>query len=171
MTASKTDRRLGIAIAVLSLIGIGIAGYLTYVHYADLHIVCFTGGGCETVQASRYAKFAGIPVPLLGLVGYVSILGSLLIPRELGRAAGMLLALSGFGFSVYLTWLELAKIKAICQWCVGSAIVMTLLAIVATWRFWVYEGELAPVTGAIDDSGGSGSSSGGSTGENSNGDA
>lgn len=142
MTPSKTDKRLGIAVAVLCLMGIGIAGYLAYVHYADLHVACFVGGGCDTVQASRYAKFAGVPVPVLGLVGYVSILISLLIPRELGRGAGMLLALSGFGFSMFLTWLELAKIKAICQWCVGSAIVMTLLAIVTTWRFWVYEGQL-----------------------------
>lgn len=142
MNSSNTDRRLGIAVAVLGLIGLGIAGYLTYVHYADKGIICLVGGGCETVQASRYAKFAGIPVPLLGLLGYISILASLLIPREAGRALGMLFALSGFGFSVYLTWLELAKIKAICQWCVGSAVVMTLLAIVTTWRFWVYEGAL-----------------------------
>lgn len=152
MIASKTDKRLGIAVAVLSLIGVGIAGYLTYVHYADLNILCLTGGGCETVQASRYAKFVGIPVPLLGLFGYVSILGSLLIPRELGRGIGMLFALSGFGFSMYLTWLELARIKAICQWCVASAVVMTLLAIVTTWRFWVYEGQLEAVGGAIEDS-------------------
>lgn len=146
MTTSKTDRRLGITVLVLCLMGMGIAGYLTYVHYADIHIACFAGGGCDTVQASRYAKFAGVPVPLLGLVGYISILLSLLVPREIGRGLGMLFALSGFGFSMYLTWLELVKIKAICQWCVGSAIVMTLLAIVTTWRFWVYEEQLEAET-------------------------
>lgn len=169
MSDSKTDRRLGISVLVLCLMGIGIAGYLAYVHYANKHIVCLVGGGCETVQASRYAKFAGIPVPVLGLVGYVSILLSLLVPGEAGRGLGMLLALSGFGFSAYLTWLELVRIKAICQWCVGSAIVMTSLAIVTTWRFWRYEGQLETVVPG-GSSGGEGSAAGGSSGDNSSGD-
>ncbi|MFY9263944.1 MAG: vitamin K epoxide reductase family protein [Solirubrobacterales bacterium] len=133
-----SDRRLGAAVGVLSLAGIGISGYLTYVHYADLDVLCLVGGGCETVQNSRYAKFAGVPVPVLGLAGYVSILLSLLIPGDAGRATAALFALTGFGFSVYLTWLELVRIKAICQWCIGSATVMTLLAIVSVARLWRY---------------------------------
>jgi uncharacterized membrane protein len=128
-----TDRRLAYAIAVLGLIGLGIASYLTYVHYEGLKAVCFASG-CETVQSSRYAKVAGIPVPVLGLVGYVSILGSLLVRGETGLFAGVLIALIGFGFSLYLTYLELFKIHAICQWCVGSAVVMALLAIVTVGR-------------------------------------
>lgn len=134
-----TDRRLGIAIAFISVVGIGIASYLTYVHYADLKPICLADGGCEVVQQSRYAKFAGIPVPLLGLIGYVSILGSLLIPGDLGRAATALLAIFGFGFSIYLTYLEIFKIEAICQWCVASAILMTLMAIVSVLRLWRYQ--------------------------------
>ena len=58
----STDRRLAIAIAVLCVIGIGIASYLTYVHYAGLKVLCLSSGGCETVQASKYAKLDGIPV-------------------------------------------------------------------------------------------------------------
>src|SRR5215470_13319949 len=77
MKATTTDQRLRIAIGVLCLIGIGIAGYLTYVHYAGLKVLCLSSGGCETVQASRYAKLGGIPVATLGLVGYIVILGSL----------------------------------------------------------------------------------------------
>jgi uncharacterized membrane protein len=133
-----TDRRLGIAIAVLGFIGLGIATYLTYVHYADLKPICGTGG-CETVQSSRYAKLGGVPVPVLGLLGYVSILLSLLIPGDIGRAATALFALFGFGFSCYLTYLELFRIHAICQWCVGSAVVMTLTAILAVTRLWRYQ--------------------------------
>src|SRR4051812_13799801 len=95
------DRRLAIAVALVSLAGIGIAGYLTYVHYADIDPVCAGGsGGCHAVQASAYAELAGVPVALLGLVGYIAILATVLIrPADMGRVAGAALALSGFGFS------------------------------------------------------------------------
>jgi uncharacterized membrane protein len=129
-----TDRRLRIAILVLSLIGVGIAGYLTYVHYEGLKVLCLSSGGCETVQASRYAKLDGVPVAVLGLLGYFGILGSLLVRGELGRIAGFAIALIGFGFSMYLTYRELFTIKAICQWCVSSAVLMTILAVLTAIR-------------------------------------
>jgi uncharacterized membrane protein len=128
------ERRLVIAIAVLCLIGIGIAGYLTYVHYAGIKVACLSGGGCETVQASKWSKLAGIPVSLLGLIGYITILGSLAIRGDTGRMAGFGVALIGFLFSMYLTYRELFTIKAICQWCVGSATLMTILAILTAVR-------------------------------------
>jgi uncharacterized membrane protein len=132
--ASSTDRRLRIAILVLSVIGIGVAGYLTYVHYEGLKVLCLSSGGCETVQASRYAKLDGVPVALLGLLGYVGILGSLAIRGETGRIAGFAIALIGFGFSMYLTYRELFTIKAICQWCVSSAVLMTVLVVLTAIR-------------------------------------
>jgi uncharacterized membrane protein len=127
------DRTLHRALIVLTLIGVGIASYLTYVHYQELRPVCTTGG-CERVQASRYAKVGGVPVPLIGLIGYLAILASLFVRGELARLATAAMAIGGFAFSVYLTSLELFEIHAICQWCVGSAIVMTLLAILSTIR-------------------------------------
>jgi uncharacterized membrane protein len=130
------DRRLRIAIIIVCLLGIGDAGYLTYIHYAGLKVVCLSGGGgCETVQASRYAKLGGIPVALLGLIGYISILGSTAIRGESGRATGVAIAFVGFCFSMYLTYRELFTIHAICQWCVGSAVLMTVLVILTTIRF------------------------------------
>ncbi len=131
----STDRRLQIAIVVLCLLGIGDAGYLTYVHYAGLKVACLSSGGCETVQASRWAKLDGMPVAVLGLIGYITILLSLAIRTELGRALGFGIALIGFGFSMYLTYRELFTIKAICQWCVGSAVLMTALVILTAIRF------------------------------------
>jgi uncharacterized membrane protein len=138
-TASRrvttTDRKLRIAIGLICLLGIGIAGYLTYVHYAGIKVACLAGGGgCETVQASRYSKLDGVPVSVLGLVGYVSILGSLAVRGELGRFAAFGIALIGFGFSAYLTYREVFTIKAICQWCVASAVLMTALAILTSVR-------------------------------------
>jgi uncharacterized membrane protein len=140
----RTDRRLRIAVGVLAFIGIGIAIYLTYVHYAKIKVACLAGGGgCETVQASTYSKLDGIPVSVLGLVGYVGIFGSLAIRAELGRIAGFGIALLGFLFSMYLTYREVFTIKAICQWCVGSAVLMTLLVILTAVRV-VREGSAQP---------------------------
>jgi uncharacterized membrane protein len=128
------DRGLRIAVVVLSVIGLGIAAYLTYVHYAGLKVAC-TNTGCETVQSSVYAKVSGVPVPVLGLVGYVAILGSAVLLRgDLSRVAGFGLALIGFLFSAYLTYRELFTIHAICEWCVSSAVVMTVLLVLTGIR-------------------------------------
>lgn len=132
--STNTDRNLKIAILVLALIGVGVAGYLTYVHYEGLKVLCLSSGGCETVQASQYAKLDGVPVAVLGLLGYIGILGSLAVRDEWGRIAGFAIALIGFGFSMYLTYRELFTIKAICQWCVSSAVLMTLLMILTAIR-------------------------------------
>lgn len=129
------DRRLAIAIFVVALIGVGVATYLTYIHYAGIKPICAAGGGgCEKVQSSVYSKLAGIPVAVLGLAGYLAILGSLLVRGDSGRLAGALIALCGFGFSAYLTYREVFSIKAICQWCVGSAVLMTILALLTMIR-------------------------------------
>ncbi len=132
--AGASHRRLRLAIAVVCLAGIGIAGYLTYVHYEGLKVVCLASGGCETVQSSSYAKLGGIPVAVLGLVGYVTILLSLAIRGDTGRGVGFGIALIGFLFSMYLTFRELFTIKAICQWCVASAVLMTALAVLTGVR-------------------------------------
>jgi uncharacterized membrane protein len=126
---------LTLAIAVLILAGIGVAGYLTIIHYAGIDPVCAGGSnGCHTVQASDYAELAGVPVALLGLIGYIGLAATLLVPGEPGRAAGMGLAIAGAGFSLYLTYLELFVIDAICQWCVASAVLMVTLAGLTTAR-------------------------------------
>jgi uncharacterized membrane protein len=130
----NVDRRLRIAIGVISLIGIAVATYLTYTHYAGLNVVCPVSGGCETVQKSVYSKLDGIPVAVLGLAGYISILISLAIRNELGRVAGFGIALIGCLFSLYLTYREIFTIKAICPWCVSSAVMMTLLTILTAIR-------------------------------------
>ncbi|MEZ5074306.1 MAG: vitamin K epoxide reductase family protein [Solirubrobacterales bacterium] len=132
MTRIRADRPTMIATA-LALVGIAIAAYLTWVHYEGISPVCTTGG-CERVQASTYAEIGPIPVALLGLIGYVLIFASLFVGGEIGRALTFMLTLAGFAFSLYLTYLELFVIDAICQWCVASAVVMTLLLVTATVR-------------------------------------
>jgi uncharacterized membrane protein len=140
-----SGRRLFLLTAGLAAVGTAIAGYLTWVHYADIEPICAgAGGGCEKVQTSSYAELEGVPVALIGLIGYLAILASLLVPGEAGRMGGAVLALIGFGFSAYLTYLELFEIDAICQWCVASAVVMTALAIATTARLLTASAASAP---------------------------
>jgi uncharacterized membrane protein len=128
--------RLRTASVVLALLGLGIAGYLTYVHYKGLHVACLAGGGgCEQVQASRYAKLAGVPVALLGLLAYAGILLVTTLRGETARLAGLALTVVGLGFSGYLTYRELFTLDAICQWCVASALIMSALTALTVARF------------------------------------
>jgi len=116
------------AIACLAVLGLAISIYLTWVHYADIEPVCTGISDCEKVQTSDYAELAGIPVAVLGIAGYASILVSLWMPVEVT----VLLAYVAVGFSAYLTWTELFKIDAICQWCVASALASLAIAVLAT---------------------------------------
>ena len=139
-----SERRLRLAALVLALAGIGVAAYLTYVHYAGLQPFCAGGShGCERVQSSSYASVGGLPVALLGLAGYVAIAVALVAPGERARLAATALAVTGFGFSAYLTYLELFVIDAICQWCVASAVILTLLAVLTVWRLLVADDPMA----------------------------
>jgi uncharacterized membrane protein len=138
-----TDRRLRVGALAVAGLGVGVAGYLTYVHYAGLQPFCAGGShGCERVQSSSYASLAGIPVAVLGLAGYAAIAIALIAPGERARLAAAALAVSGFGFSAYLTYLELFVIDAICQWCVASAALLTVLAVLAVWRLLLVDDRL-----------------------------
>jgi uncharacterized membrane protein len=129
---------------VLAVIGLGVASYLTYIHYEDIKPLCTAGTSCIKVQSSVYAKLAGVPVALMGLIGYVAVLASLLAPEgENTRFATVAFTVVGFGFSAYLTYRELFSIHAICEWCASSAVIMTVLMCLAIWRF--LRGDRLPV--------------------------
>jgi uncharacterized membrane protein len=118
------------AIAGLALLGLAISIYLTWVHYAGIEPVCTGISDCERVQTSGYAELVGIPVAVLGIVGYAAILASLTLRVEVTA----LLAYLAVAFSAYLTWAELFRIEAICQWCVASALASLAIAVLATFR-------------------------------------
>jgi uncharacterized membrane protein len=129
-------RGLKLTMIVLTVVGLGLASYLTYVHYSGIKPACSLGGSCEKVQTSAYSQLAGVPVALMGLIGYVTIMILLLAPeRETTRFATVAVTTIGFGFSAYLTYRELFSIHAICEWCVSSAVIMTLLVSLAASRF------------------------------------
>ena len=128
-----------LAIPILSLVGLGVALYLTLIESTSIPAVCGPIGDCNTVQQSSYARLFGvIPVGLLGAVGYLAILAAWAWQkaRKDGLAGYVPLALFGmslFGtlFSVYLTYLELFVIRAVCIWCLSSAVIITLLMLVS----------------------------------------
>ncbi len=121
---------------LLAAVGTGIAGYLTYVHYAGIDPVCTGGGGCEKVQTSEYSEIVGVPVALLGLFGYLVILAALALWRaETGRIAVLIVAWGGLAFSAYLQYRSLVTVDATCIWCLGSALTMLLITLTVTARF------------------------------------
>ncbi len=130
-----SGRALRLATALVALVGVGVAGYLTWAHYAGSQVVCVVGGGCETVQESEYAEIAGVPVALLGLVAYVVLLGLVAWDTEGARLAAATLAFVGLLFSLYLLALQLFVIDAICVWClVNDVVVAPLLAALTALR-------------------------------------
>lgn len=122
------------AMRLLMAAGIVVAGYLLWAYTFDEAIVCAGSSGCDLVKASRYSYIRGVlPLPLLGLFAYVtllalSLLGERLLPALLrGYLPVMIfgIAFAGFLYSAYLTYLEFFVIYAVCKWCMSSAFIMT----------------------------------------------
>lgn len=124
-----------VLIPILSALGLGVALYLTFIETTDTAAVCGPVGDCNAVQASPFAMLFGfLPVGLLGALGYIGILVAWFLGRRpdsaLGRVAPLLvfgMALFGALFTVYLTYLELFVIKAVCIWCLTSAVIMAIV--------------------------------------------
>ena len=122
------------AVATLALVGVLISVYMTAYKYGLIGTIACGTGGCQTVQNSPWSIFMGIPVPLIGLVGYGLLFATALIglqPRFEGdRRIAIVLVLGaviGAVFSAYLTYLEASVIHAWCRWCVVSAILAALI--------------------------------------------
>jgi uncharacterized membrane protein len=121
--------RMGAALA--SLLGLFVSAYLYLYKIGRIGTLACGTGGCETVQASEWSRFAGVDVALIGLVGYALLFAVALAALRPALAerqwpAGLLAGLAGIGvlFTAYLTYLELFVIHAICRWCVGSALII-----------------------------------------------
>ena len=137
-----TDVRLRRAIAVLALVGAGIAGYLTVVRALGEAPVCSTGG-CEKVQSSDYAEVVGIPVALLGLLAYLALFATALRAGPAFAAIGAGIALASLAFAFYLFIVQLVVIEAFCLWCLASDVVIAVIAPLAVWRM-VRESRVEP---------------------------
>jgi uncharacterized membrane protein len=131
----KISRWVDIAIPVLSILGLGASIYLTYVEFTQSRALCGPVGDCNAVQNSPYAKLFGVvPIGLVGAIGYIAILLVWIWRRirvdSISKNAGpVMFAMALFGtlFSIYLTYLELFVIHAVCIWCLASAVIITAL--------------------------------------------
>jgi uncharacterized membrane protein/thiol-disulfide isomerase/thioredoxin len=131
-TRNKSWSRL---IPVLCVIGLAVAGYLSYVETTQVEAVCGPVGDCNTVQHSEYARLFGVlPIGVLGVGGYIIILLAWIVgvrsdKRQAAYASLAILVITSFGvlFSIYLTYIEPFIIGATCAWCLSSGIIMTVL--------------------------------------------
>ncbi len=128
---------------ILSLFGLGDSGYLTWKHFQETSPFC-PRGGCDLVLTSHYAEVWGIPLALIGALGYGSILALALFAHwakepGLRKALSGLLAFSTIGFlvSLFLVYLQLFVLKSICIWCMASALTMTTIFLLTLFSFWV----------------------------------
>jgi uncharacterized membrane protein len=135
--------------AVLSGLGILLAAYLTWIHFNSGSLVCGLGD-CHTVQASEYATIGPIPVAALGLGMYAAVfLANTLALVQPARVTPLAVAafgvlLAGTLYAAYLTWLEVAVIRAICQWCVASALLSLVLLVIQSAVVWEVLSQPAP---------------------------
>ena len=130
-----SDRALRLAAAAVAASGVALAAYLTWAHYADASVACVVGGGCETVQESSYAEIAGVPVALLGLLGYAAVVALIAWDVPTARLTAAALAFVGLVFSGYLLIVQVFVIDALCTWCVVNDIVVApVLAVLTALR-------------------------------------
>jgi uncharacterized membrane protein len=132
------------ASAVLAGLGILVSGYLVSKRFTGGSLACTRWADCDVVNNSVYAQLFGVPVSAIGLAGYMLLLGLALAALRTNDAMqrriillNAVLTLGGVGFSVYLTYLEIYVIEALCTWCVTSAVIISLLLVtnaVAAWR-------------------------------------
>jgi uncharacterized membrane protein len=130
-----TDR-LRTTSAILALVAFAIGAYLTWLRSNDEVAPCLAGSSaCETVADSSFAEIAGVPVSALGAAGALLMLAVVWSSGLLIRGLGLSVAATGLTFSAYLTYLEVAEIDAICQWCVASAVTWTALSVCEALRW------------------------------------
>ena len=126
------DRKGWIALAA-GIAGVVDSVYLTWIKLTGSYATCGPIGNCEAVNSSRYAEIAGIPIALIGILGYLAIIAVVVLePRLPDQKEGLLLAFFGFTltgtiYSAYLTYVELVVLNAICPYCVISAVLMLIL--------------------------------------------
>jgi uncharacterized membrane protein len=131
----------------LTLLGLGVSTYLSWIKLTGNTASCGPIGDCQSVNNSRYAEIGGIPIALFGVTGYVALLTALVVENrwrilsETARLAVFGVSLVGTLYSAYLTYLEVAVLKAICPYCVVSAAAMTLLVLLCILRLRVAEAE------------------------------
>lgn len=131
--------RWGLSLAI-SFLGLVDAGYLTVIKLANAAYACSNIGDCEAVNTSRYSEVAGVPIAALGAAAYAVILVLLLLDRRPSAHSEQLrfgvfgLSLAGTLYSAYLTYVELEILRAVCPFCLLSAVCLIALLVLSILR-------------------------------------
>jgi uncharacterized membrane protein len=139
-----SDQSLKWAAVGLSVVGLVVSSYLVYIKFDPGSLLCTGVGDCAAVNASRYSEIGPVPVAVLGVLAYLFLLVSLLLEsrfafiEEWGPAAQFMTALAGTLYSAYLTYIEVAVIEKICPYCVTSAVVITVILVITSFRLRRY---------------------------------
>ena len=135
------DKKLYWVSVGLAVLGILVSIYMTIYKLTSNNAMCLGSGDCSTVNASKYSSIYGIPVAFVGVLGYCAILSILLMQDRAGeffKNNGILvlfgLVITGFLFTLYLIYLEIFVIKALCPFCITSQTTMTILFIITIIR-------------------------------------
>ena len=126
--------------AFLAGLGMLVSAYMTIYKLTDNQTMCLGNGGCSIVNSSVYSEVYGIPVALVGVLGYAAILTALVLAgrleflRQNGALIAFGLCLAGFIFTVYLIYVEIALIHALCPFCIASQLIMTVLFALSVLR-------------------------------------
>lgn len=129
-------------IFILAIIGLAVSGYLFYTYVFNSPIVC-VNTGCETVRVSPYSHFFGVPLPFFGGLMYLGIFifsftATFVAENFVKKIEYAIFFLSGVGVavSIYLTYLEIFVIRAICVWCLAQAFVILTIFMLISCRLW-----------------------------------
>ncbi|MEZ4156410.1 MAG: vitamin K epoxide reductase family protein [Candidatus Paceibacterota bacterium] len=130
----QLSKKLVLLFGLFAFIGFLDAAYLTVVHFSDIPLLCGANSGCETVTTSVYSAIAGIPVALLGALYYIGLLFLTIfyLDRKNSTVMHLALRLSAIGLvaSLYFVGLQLFVLKALCIYCMASAISSTTLFVI-----------------------------------------
>jgi len=135
----KPNRNVLLVMALLALAGLSAATYVFVTHSLGYELFCPPATGCDAVQNSPYAVLFGIPVSLLGMLGFTAYIALALIGLRSGAAARgylhalVVLSVVEVGFTSYMAYLQVAVIRAVCSWCMLSAALTVVLAVLTIY--------------------------------------
>jgi len=144
VTGSSSGRFVRWLFLLLILSGIGVSGYLSYVKFSDVPMICVSNGAfdCGLVQNSPYSELLGVPIAYLGLATYLVILGLVVFQsrssflREHGTLLLFGVVFFAWIYSMYLVYIQAFVLRAFCNWCLAHEAIVTVMLVLVSIKLW-----------------------------------